>query len=115
MDLHLHSLQDITILDVKGSVDTYTVRALYQQLDMAVATKSAKLIVNLTGVDFMDSSGLAALVQCMNKCRERGGDLHLCNPQQSVRMILELTRLDKALEIFPTEADAVASFRARVA
>lgn len=106
-------MQDVTILDVKGSIDTYTVRALYQQLDLAVATKSANLIVNLSEVEFMDSSGLAALVQCMNKCRERGGDLHLCNPQQSVRMILELTRLDKALEIFPTKEDAIASFAAQ--
>ncbi len=113
MDLHLHSMQDITVLNIKGSVDTYTVRSLYQQLDIAVATKSSRLVVNLADVDFLDSSGLAALVQCMNKCRERGGDLHLCTPQQSVRMILELTRLDKALEIFPTEADAVASFANR--
>ena len=110
MDLHLHSLQDVTVLTVKGSIDTYTVRSLYQQLDVAVATKSSKLVVNLADVDFMDSSGLAALVQGMKKCRDRGGDLHLCNLQQPVRMILELTRLDKALEIFSSEDDAIASF-----
>jgi anti-sigma B factor antagonist len=110
VDFQVHSAQDITVLTVKGSIDTYTVRGLYQQLDVAVATKSAKLVVNLAGVDFMDSSGLAALVQGMKKCRDRGGDLHLCNLQQPVRMILELTRLDKALEIFPSEGDAITSF-----
>ncbi|MEZ4681164.1 MAG: STAS domain-containing protein [Caldilineaceae bacterium] len=61
-------------------------------------------------MDFMDSSGLAALVQGMKKCRDRGGDLRLCQLQQPVRMILELTRLDKALDIFPSEGDAIASF-----
>ena len=110
MDLQLHSSQDITVLTVTGSIDTYTVQALHQQLDLATATKSVKLVVNLAEVDFMDSSGLAALVQGMKKCRDRGGDLHLCNLQQPVRMILELTRLDKALEIFPSEKDAIASF-----
>lgn len=110
MDLHLHSEADIAILDIKGSVDSYTVRALSQQLEIAMTSKSANLLVNLTNVEFMDSSGLATLVQTMNRCRERGGNLYLCNPQQSVRMILELTRLDKALEIFPTQEDAIASF-----
>jgi anti-sigma B factor antagonist len=103
-------MEDVTVLTIKGSIDTYTVRGLYQQLDVAVATRSAKLVLNLADVDFMDSSGLAALVQGMKKCRDRGGDLYLCNLQQPVRMILELTRLDKALEIFPSEQDAVASF-----
>lgn len=110
MDLQIQALEDVTVLTIKGSIDTYTVRGLYQQLDLAVATRSAKLVLNLADVDFMDSSGLAALVQGMKKCRDRGGDLHLCNLQQPVRMILELTRLDKAMEIFLSEQDAVASF-----
>ena len=50
------------------------------------------------------------LVQGMKRCRERDGDLRLCALQQPVRMIFELTRLDRAFEIYQSEEDAVQAF-----
>lgn len=113
MEVRQHTSSNVTVLTIRGRIDTYSVHLLQQQMDHALLTKSSALVVDLSGVDFMDSSGLAVLVQSMKKCRERSGDLRLSNPQRSVRMILELTRLDKAIEIFPSEADAVASFGLR--
>jgi anti-anti-sigma regulatory factor len=46
----------------------------------------------------------------MKQCRAVGGDLRLCKPPQAVRMVLELTRLDKALDIYPNEESALLSF-----
>ncbi len=113
MELRQHTRANVTVLAIRGRIDTYSIHSLQQQMDQALIAKPAGLVIDLSEVDFMDSSGLAVLVQSMKKWRERGGDLRLCNPMQPVRMILELTRLDKALEIFPSEADAVASFGLR--
>lgn len=110
MEVQLHTHNDVSILTIRGRVDSHTIPTLRHHLDLIAMTKPANLVINLADVDFMDSSGLATLVYGMKRCREREGDLYLCNTQQPVRMILELTRLDKALEIFPNQDDAIASF-----
>ncbi len=66
--------------------------------------------MNLAGVQFVDSTALATLVQGMKRCRQLKGDLRLCGLQQPVRMIFELTRLDKAFEIFSGEDEAIQAF-----
>jgi anti-sigma B factor antagonist len=53
---------------------------------------------------------MATLVQGMKRCREKEGDLRLSELQQPVRMIFELTRLDRAFEIFNSERDAILAF-----
>ena len=110
MNLKLHSQDDVTIVEVVGRVDTHTVKTLSQQLQIASSQSPANIVIDLAGVSFLDSSGLSALVQGMRSCRASGGDLRLAGPSTSVQMILELTRLDKALDVFPDEAKAVASF-----
>lgn len=106
------SLQsDIVVLGLSGRFDTYQVPVVKQSLEEAVR-ESSKILVNLSDVNFMDSTALAMLVQGMKRCRqEMGGDLRLCCLQRPVQVIFELTRLDKAFMIFSTEAAAVASFR----
>jgi anti-sigma B factor antagonist len=63
--------------------------------------------VDLEGVTFIDSTALATLVQGLNRCRKLNGDLHLCGLRQQVYMIFELTRLDKAFNIFVDENHAI--------
>lgn len=65
----------------------------------------------MTSVSFVDSTALAALVQGMKHSRQQGGDLRLCGLGQSVRIIFELTRLDRAFEIYAKPKEAIASFQ----
>jgi len=103
-------IHNITVLKIAGRIDTHSVYRLRQQLSHAVEGTARNVILDLGGVDFIDSSGLAAIVQGMKQCRAADGDLRLCKPPQSVRMVLELTRLDKALDVFPTQEGALLSF-----
>lgn len=73
-------------------------------------TGQAKVVMNLADVNFIDSSGLAVLVQGMKRCQNQDGNLHLCHLQQSVRIIFELTRLDRAFKIFANEEEAIQAF-----
>jgi anti-sigma B factor antagonist len=103
---------NIIVLDLQGRFDAHTASAAAEAIEKSL-TPPARMVVNLAAVNFLDSTALATLVQGMKRCRQAGGDLRLAHPQQSVRIIFELTRLDKALDIYPTEADALQSFEAQ--
>ena len=108
MELRSHAINSVTVLDLSGRFDAHTASIVIAALEKAASVSPAKVVVNLGGVSFMDSTALAALVQGMKRCRQAGGDLRLCNLQQPVRIIFELTRLDKAFDIYSSEAEALA-------
>jgi anti-sigma B factor antagonist len=114
MELKSRSEGQVKILELSGRFDSYTAPQVRQWLEEVTDQGSAQLVLNLTGVHFVDSTALATLVQGMKRCRQlNGGDLRLCCLQQPVRMIFELTRLDKAFEIFASEEAAVQTFDAQ--
>jgi len=108
MELHSNTVNAVTVLALSGRFDAHTASSVAAALEKAASASPAKVVVNLQGVNFMDSTALATLVQGMKRCRQAGGDLRLCNLQQPVRIIFELTRLDKAFDIYPSEAEALA-------
>ena len=112
MELKSHSVANdtIAVIELTGRFDAYEEPAVRDWLDQAGAAAQPRIVVNLSEVTFIDSSALATLVQGMKHCREQNGNLHLCNLQQPVRIIFELTRLDRAFDIFQTETEAVAAF-----
>jgi anti-sigma B factor antagonist len=110
MELQTRKAQDIKILEIKGRFDMLSAPNVQAWLDNATQSEPANVVVNLTGVDFVDSTALATLVSGMKQSRQINGDLRLCGLRAPVRMIFELTRLDKAFEIFTLEEDAIAAF-----
>lgn len=100
----------VASLQLKGRFDAHEVEPVQAWMHEQISQGNAKLIINLEGVNFIDSTALSTLVRGMKNCREKNGDLHLCALQQSVRVIFELTRLDKAFDIFATEAEALQAF-----
>lgn len=95
------------VIGLSGRFDAHETQAVSAWLKEQVDADNVRLVVNLNGVNFIDSTALSVLVQGLKHCREKGGDLHLCELQQPVRVIFELTRLDKAFSIFATEDEAV--------
>lgn len=68
------------------------------------------MLVNLSNTTFVDSTALATLVQALKRCQQVKGDLFLCGMKRPVYMIFELTRLDKAFNIFVDEEHAIRAF-----
>lgn len=101
---------DVQILELSGRFDTTTANTVLERIDSMTTTPPARVVVNLEKVNFVDSTGLSTLVQGTKQSRMQNGDLYLCGLQQSVRIIFELTRLDKYFEIFLVEEDAIAAF-----
>lgn len=107
MALTTRSVGNITVLELSGRFDAHIAPEV---IDWYGQLRSHAVVVDLTGVHFVDSSALAALAGGMKRCRQRDGDLKLCGMQQPVQIIFELTRMNRAFDIFDTEAAAVAAF-----
>jgi anti-anti-sigma factor len=105
--------QEIQVILFKpqGSIDLEGGTALSEQM-AAIAPQPHQLwIIDLAGVDFMDSSGLVPLVRGLKEARQSGCRLVLCNVQARVRLILELTQLDSVFEIFDTYEDILSTVK----
>jgi anti-sigma B factor antagonist len=110
MALSTRSTGNIQILELNGRFDAHVVPPVAEWLEHISANDPAQVIIDLSRVNFVDSTALATLVKGMKRCRQQNGDLRLCCLQQPVRIIFELTRLDKAFEIYPDEDEAVNAF-----
>ena len=90
------------VVTPQGRVDVQTAPMLKEQLRELASADNLTIIVDLDQVDFIDSSGLSALVSGLKTLRERGGTLHISQPQPQARTALRLTLLDRVFSIFPT-------------
>jgi anti-sigma B factor antagonist len=113
MNVHfdLHDGHDVARLPARlGLADANRIRrSLEDQLD---GTRRS-LVIDLSGVDFIDSSGLSALLAVIKAARRSEGDVVLAAPRPRVRALIELTRLDDVVSVLPTVAEASARLSAR--
>jgi anti-sigma B factor antagonist len=71
---------------------------------------NAKLVLDLSRLRFVDSSGLGAFISCLRKLNAKGGDLKLCGMSKQVRAVFELVRMHRIFDILGTKEDAVRAF-----
>lgn len=90
----------MVMLQPQGRLDFNNSKVLESQFARLKLQHDALWIINLGLVDFMDSSGLVALIAGLKAARESGSRLVLCNVPDAIRLILELTQLDSVFEIF---------------
>lgn len=110
MEFTTRNAGDVYVLDLKGRFSSSEIPEVGGWLDSTTANPNVKLLVNLTAVTFIDSSALAVLIKGLKRCRQQSGELFLCGVEGPVRVIFELTRLDKAFSIYKDEAEALAAF-----
>lgn len=112
MELKTRSAADgfVSILELSGRFDTNEEASVREWLSKVGVSPQAQVVVNLSKVDFIDSTGLATLVQGMKHCRQQGGDVYLTGLQQPIQIIFQLTRMDKVFQIFGDEGQAIQAF-----
>jgi anti-sigma B factor antagonist len=103
----------IAVIELSGRFDAHVAPAVKAWQDERGAR--AQVVVDLSGVTFIDSTALATLVSGMKRCRQLGGDMHLCSLRQPVAIIFELTKLDRAFRIFSSAPEAISAFGASIA
>jgi anti-sigma B factor antagonist len=72
----------------------------------------AKVVLDLSRLRFVDSSGLGSFLSCLRKVNTKGGDLKLCRVSKQVRTVIELVRMHRMLDIFETRDEALSAFHA---
>ena len=97
------------ILPLEGEVDLHVAPQLSASLAAMIADRPPQLVVDLSQVTYIDSSGLAALIQAMQNVERYGGKFALCGLQERVRPIFEIARLDQVFRIFPDTASALST------
>jgi len=87
-------------MSVQGEIDLYTVPRLRGELSAALdGAGPVRLIIDLSGVDFCDSTGVNALLAAHRQAREAGGELELLAPRPGVRKILQVTGLETVFTV----------------
>ena len=98
-----------TVLAVRGEVDVYTAPRFRERLIELVSEGKHRIVIDLEGVDFLDSTGLGVLVGALKRVRSNDGDLFLVCTQPRIRKVFEVTGLTKVFSLFDSVEDAVAS------
>lgn len=111
MDLSLTALpgQGCTVVEIAGVLDLGTLPELRTCLDQVMDEGASRIVLDLTGVRLVDSSALGALVSAAQQLRQRSGALCLAGAQPLVRRVLELTSVDRLIDVHDTAAAAVAA------
>ena len=97
-----------TVLAVRGELDVYTAPRLRERLVELVNQGKRMIVIDLEGVEFLDSTGLGVLVGGLKRLRTNDGDLSLVCTQHRILRVFEITGLTKVFTIHTSVDDAVA-------
>ncbi|MEO7166199.1 MAG: STAS domain-containing protein [Spartobacteria bacterium] len=96
-----------SILPLEGEIDLHVSPQIGASLTSLIAKKPAQVVVDLSKVSYIDSSGLAVLIEAMQSVGRYGGKFALSGLQEGVRPIFEIARLDQVFRIFPDTTTAL--------
>jgi anti-sigma B factor antagonist len=96
------------VLPLKGEIDLHVSPVVTASLNALIEKKPERVVIDLSEVTYIDSAGLAALIQAMQKVEAYGGKFLLAGLQETVRSIFEISRLDQVFQIFPDVDAALA-------
>ncbi len=96
-----------TVISVSGEIDVYTAPTLRERLNDLVARGEYDLVVDMAGVDFLDSTGLGVLVGGLKRTRSHHGTLRLVCDQEKIIKVFRITGLTKVFPIYASLQDAL--------
>ena len=108
MNIATHTQNGIVILEINGRLDAEHAEILKNEFSKLIPANSMFLL-DLSGMDYLDSTGLGAIVFCLKSCGEHGGVLKLANLTDKPRIIFEITRAYKIFDIYDNLDAALAA------
>jgi anti-sigma B factor antagonist len=97
------------VLPLDGEIDLHISPEVAKSLRSMIEEKPKQVIVDLTKVTYLDSSGLAVLIEGMQNVQKYGGKFGLAGVQDDVRHVFDIARLDQVFEIYPDVDTALAA------
>lgn len=111
LEITTREFDRVVVVDVVGQLTTSGGRTQLRDLIHVLSgTGHKKFLLNLAGVDYVDSSGMGELVRSFSTVRQRGGEMKLVRLNKRVADLLQMTRLNTLFEIYGDERVALDSF-----
>jgi len=108
MQIATRQAANATVVDIKGDIDLYNSPEIRKViLEELKEKRTTRLVVNLTNVRYIDSSGVASLVEGLKVSKTMGSRFMLFGLSPAAREVLELSRLIRVFEVFGSEAEAL--------
>ena len=102
----------ITVITITGSIDSLSYGQVISAVSEQAASGQVRILIDLTGVDFMSSAGLRAILAGIKETREKGGDLRLVGAQPGIEKVLKISGFDSLLKSYPDLDQALADYSA---
>lgn len=91
---------EVSVIRPRGRLNMVSAGELRDVVSATVEGGHSRVVVDLAAVDFMDSSGLGALINALKTTRQAGGDLRIAAPNDQVRLVLQLTNVERVLPAY---------------
>jgi anti-anti-sigma factor len=105
-----NKINDVLICKTDGEININTSPELRKFFEAIVSNNNKKVLMDFSAVTYVDSSGLATLIEMLQRLKKVGGRLRICNMDQKVKSVFEVTKLYKFFEIFDTQESALKEF-----
>jgi anti-sigma B factor antagonist len=111
-DLNMESRQvgDVVVICPYGFINAHTVRQFERELNLALEAGQVKIVINGSGLAYIASAGLGAIMGLIEEVRSQGGDIRLTDLNDTVMNIFEVLGFNHLCRMYATEQDAVESY-----
>ena len=112
IETNLRHQENVPVLDVIGEIDIYTTPQFKEAVSAAIDENKPAIVINMTRVTYMDSSGFGTLLSATKRLRPLDGALYLSGCNEAIQRMLQITRLNTIFGVYPIEEEAVAAAKA---
>ncbi len=110
MNIKIDQKNNVWVCRMNGEIDINTAPQIKKVFDKILSEKREKILINFEEVSYVDSSGLATLVEMLKNIRSYGGKLKLSSLSSKIRSLFEITKLEKLFDISNNEEEALKGF-----
>ncbi len=104
------SMKRVELVTVSGRVDSSNAAEFDNYLQQTVADGHHNVVLELSGINYMSSAGLRAIVALLREAKKHRGDVRIAKPSDRMKEVLQLAGLDSLFEVYDDETAAVGSF-----
>ena len=111
MEIRVAEHGKVQVLACEGRMDAQVSGLLKDRIQEILDKGTTRLVVDMEGLEFLDSSGLGALVSCLRRVKEKKGEIKLAGLRPEVQSIFEITRVSRLFHICESVPDALTAFK----
>jgi len=111
LDMKIRKVDDISVVDLAGDVDAFTCLKLREAIVDLVNEGESRVVIGMSNVNYIDSSGLGTLVGGLRRVSEKKGGLAISGATPQIKKVLSITGLNRVFRLFEDEGGAVRSLK----